>query len=161
MVSRMEALERDIVAYFKSRNEDSNMKSIPVQPPLTQTKPFIASKTQSHCGGVSRSTSFSSSNWRGGSRQHMWTSEHSGTHVDDDNPYLDQCLDPGHHHHHPHHTDDHFREHHSSQGHEQHGDWGHSDNSGYNYDTHLVEENMITQITVVLEASTDLVEANF
>jgi hypothetical protein len=116
MVAHIEALERDIVEYFKSRNEDNTQRSIPVQPPPPiKTKPSVAVKAQPHRGGgVLKTTTFSSNKGRGGIRPPIWSSGPAGTHVDDNYPYLDQCTCPGHHHHPdnhdcpcaPHHTDD-------------------------------------------------------
>jgi hypothetical protein len=116
MVAHIEALERDIVEYFKSRNEDNTQRSIPVQPPPPiKTKPSVAVKAQPHRGGgVLKTTTFSSNKGRGGIRPPIWSSGPAGTHVDDNYPYLDQCTCPGHHHHPdnhdcpcaPHHMDD-------------------------------------------------------
>ncbi|CAF2138601.1 unnamed protein product [Rotaria magnacalcarata] len=104
IVARIEALERDIVNYFKSRNEDDNLKRIPVQPPpIAKKTPFIANKTQTHRSNASKPTGFKSSNWRAGSGPHIWSSGPSGTHVDDHDPYLNQCTCPGNHHHDNHH----------------------------------------------------------
>jgi hypothetical protein len=158
-VKRIEALERDIVAYFQSRKEDNNAKSIVKQPPpSTKTKPVIS---KPH-----RSTGFKapiiSSSQRGtGNRPLIWSSGPAGTHVDDHDPYFDQCNCPGHHHHHGnhncpcspdhtddqhcwnpsehehhqhhHHTDHHFEGDHSSHGHEHHGDWDNTHHSGHDY----------------------------
>ncbi len=75
----------------------------------------------------------------GSSRPHIWSSGPAGTHVDDDNPYLDQCCCPGHHHqpgnHHcpcsPDYTDDQHGWNPSEQGHHHHH------HHGYNPDTCL------------------------
>ena len=100
MVARMEAIERDLVAYFRSRNEDKNVRNIPMQRvPPGKTKPFVANKTQTHRGGTLRTTTFASRPFIGGTRPHVWSSGPSGTHVDDHDPYWDQCTCPGHHHH--------------------------------------------------------------
>jgi len=138
----MESLERDIVAYFKSRNEDSTVKINQAQrPPPAKAKPFVAAKTQPHRSGGFKPTTIPSSKWSGSSRPHVWSSGPSGTHVDDHNPYWDQCSCPGHHHHSdnhdcpcsPHHMDDqhcwnpsenehHHHHHHDDEHHHHHHD---------------------------------------
>jgi hypothetical protein len=135
LVAHIEALERDIVAYFKARNEDNNIKGVQVQHPPPKAKPFVAARTQPHRGGAMKSAAFAPNKLGVGIRPHMWTSGASGTHVDDDNPYLDQCTCPGHHHHPdnhhcpcaPDHMDDQHcwnpsehNDHHHEQHHEQH-----------------------------------------
>ncbi|CAF1268405.1 unnamed protein product [Rotaria sordida] len=154
MLARMEALERDIVAYFKSRNEDDTTRRIPVQPPFAIKKqPFVATKTQTHRGGVIKSTKFPSSYSRGGTRPHIWSSGPAGTHVDDDDSYLHHCTCPGHHHHpdnhdcpcSPHHMDDqhcwnpseHEHHHHDDDHHHHHDDHHHHhDDHHHHHDDH-------------------------
>ncbi|CAF2901744.1 unnamed protein product [Rotaria sp. Silwood2] len=154
MIARMEALERDIITYFKSRNEDDTGKRIPAQHPSTVKKqPFIAPKIQVHRAGVIKSTAFPSSHGRGGTRPHIWSSGPAGTHVDDDNPYFNQCTCPGHHHPDnqdcpcsPHHMDDQHcwdsaepEHHHHQDEHHHHPDEYHHHND-YHPDTCLPSE---------------------
>jgi len=122
VIAHMESLERDIVAYFKSRNEDSSVKiNEAQQPSLVKAEPSVAAKTQPHRSGGSTLTTITPS---------VWSSGPAGTHVDDDNPYGGDPLEHAHHHddgeHHQHHHDD---EHH------QHDDGGEGrgelDNTGY------------------------------
>jgi hypothetical protein len=136
LVAHIEALERDIVAYFKSRNEDNNIKGDQIQrPPPVKTKPFVAAKTQPHRGGAMKPPSRSTG---GSNRPHIWSSGPSGTHVDDDNPYWNQCCCPGHHHqpgnHHcpcsPDYTDGQHGLNPSEHGHHHHH------HHGYNPDTY-------------------------
>jgi hypothetical protein len=159
LVAQIEALEADIVAYFKSRKEDNNVKTDQVQrPPPVKTKPFVAAKTQPHRGGGGfKPTKFPSSGTTGSSRPQIWSSGPSGTHVDD---HSSDSSDDEHHHHHHHHDDEHHQHHHGDEHHQHHhgdehhqhhhgnehhhhqhgdehhhhhGDWSNADNSGHNY----------------------------
>jgi hypothetical protein len=138
LITHMESLERDIVAYFKSRNEDSSVKTNQAQQPSpAKAKPSIAAKTQPHR-----------------SRPDVESSDPADTNVDDDNPDCGNSSEDEHHHdgaehhdsgdehhhhhhddeHHHHHTDDQFGGHHSSHEQEHHGGGSNVDNSGCNYD---------------------------
>ncbi|CAF0761049.1 unnamed protein product [Rotaria sp. Silwood1] len=138
-IARMEALERDIVAYFKSRNEDDTQRRIVAQPPpAIRKQPFIATKTQTHRRGVIKSTALPSSHWKGGARPQIWSSGPAGTHVDDDNPYWHQCTCPGHHHHDNHNcpcSSHHIDDQHcwNPSGHEDHH---HHDDHDHHHDDH-------------------------
>lgn len=151
MAARIEALEADIVAYFKSRNEDSTRRTAPVEPPAPlKKKPLVPPKNQSNRGGGGiRSTGFKPSRSGGGLGHQIWSSGPAGTHVDDDNPYLDQCTCPGHHHHHdnhdcpcsPHHMDDQqcwdsSEHHHHHEDHHQHHDDHHHHHDDHHHHHH-------------------------
>ncbi|CAF1336840.1 unnamed protein product [Adineta steineri] len=148
MIARMEALERDIVAYFQSRNEDSKTRSIPPQhPPPAQKKPLIKTTTHTQRNTGSRYPTNPSRSGTGGTYPHMWTSGPAGTHVDDHNSYSHLCTCPGHHHQaencdcpcSPNHMDDqhcwnpsehddhHYHHHHNDDDHHHHHDQ-HPDN---------------------------------
>ncbi|CAF1327579.1 unnamed protein product [Adineta ricciae] len=117
-VQRMEMLERDIVAYFQSRNEDKKTKttSHPQPPPPVKSTPSKPSKPlpSRATGGGLKPTKFNTPYSTRPPGYHIWSSGPSGSHVDDHNPYLDQCTCPGHCHHPdnhdcpcaPHHMDD-------------------------------------------------------
>ena len=143
LVAQVEALERDIVEYFKSRNEDKQANTNPIQRPKpVPTKPFVPAKTQDHRragprgggGGASKPSRLLPSRFPGGTHQtHLWTSGHAGTHVDDDYPYGhpdDQyCPDPDDDHHH--HCDDNDDHHHHHDHHNDHHDHHHHDDYSY------------------------------
>ena len=97
--SRIEALEHNIVNYFKTRDEDNNRANIGNQPrPNIDRKPFVAGKTQpgrKRGGHVSKIISGVRHGVRG---VHMWSSGPAGTHVDDHDPWWDQCTCQGEHH---------------------------------------------------------------
>ena len=140
MAMRMEALELDIVEYFKSRNEDNSSSSISKQlPHPIKGEPFRAAKTQPHRKRDHRPSKFPSHHRHGIKAPHLWTSGPAGTHVDDDESPCDQCTCHGDHHPDNHdcpcssyHIDD---EHCWEQsGYEQHGHY--DEHSQHHYEGH-------------------------
>jgi hypothetical protein len=116
VITRLAALERDIVAYFRSRHEDSNVSEAPGTHAASKKRPPMAGRAPPHRSNMMRAPGSSSGPSRGGPKFPLWTSGPSGTHVDDDNPCLHLCSCPGHHHHHgnhecpcsPDHIDNHY-----------------------------------------------------
>ena len=120
LVVKIEAFERDIVNYFKSRNEDNKTKTNPVQRPTpSKTKPYVSPRTQGNRGGGGGFRPSATN------RPQIWSSGPSGTHVDDHHPYDPNCPDPDYGHHHHHHDDDHHHHHHHGDHHHHHHDDDH------------------------------------
>ncbi len=152
LVARIEALEHDIVNYFKSRNEDKETKTPAQRPTPTKTQPSVPVKTQGHRVGGSGG-GFRPSPMH---RPQIWSSGSSGTHVDyeDNQNHHHHPHDDQHHHHHHHdqhhHDNDQHHHHHDQHHHDNdqnhhhcppdnhssghHDDFSHVDNSGYNHD---------------------------
>ena len=135
MIERLAALESDIVAYFRSRHEDSNASGTPGSHAAPKKRPPMTGTNLSHRSHVTRAPGFSSGPPRGGPRVPLWTSGPSGTHVDDCNPYPHLCSCPGHHHHHENHecpcSPDHIDNQHC---------WDPSDNDHHHHHHHHHEE---------------------
>ena len=103
MITRLAALERDIVAYFRSRHEDSNVSVTPRAHAAPNKRPQITGKKPSHQSNMTRTSGASSGTSRGVRRVQLWTSGPSGTHVDHYTSYPHLCSCPGHEHHHGNH----------------------------------------------------------
>lgn len=152
MIARIEAFERDIVNYFKSRNEDKNVRNIASQSlPPNKQKPFTPAQPKPIPTGGLKPTVIPSSHFRGVSRPRIRSSGPAGTHEDDDEPYQNvsdheqnnnchqddddhhhHCHQDEHDHHHHHHQNNHDHDHHHH--HDHHEDCSNTDNSAYNND---------------------------
>jgi hypothetical protein len=90
--ARIQILERDIINYFGSRDEDSRAQ--PVRPPVSS-----ANQKTRRSGATHRTTERPPKFTGHASNTHFWTSGPSGTHVDHSYPFYEHCSCPGHQHH--------------------------------------------------------------
>lgn len=139
--TRLKALERDIVNYFKSREEDNRQQN-----PLPRGNPAVDPKKQKPPPSRGRVGGFVPklhSNTHHSNRP-IWSSGPHGTHIDDPHPYCDPCICPGHIHcadnhacpcppdHHPHDHHDHHHHHDEGDHHHHHYDGDHH----HHHDSH-------------------------